>query len=526
MILSRVFVYNLFMLFQFFKKPVIIISAAAILIIIVFGYFYFKQEAPEYNFIVAKKIDLIQEVSVNGKVKPAESVNLSFEKSGKIAAIYVNVNDDVKTGKILASLENKSVSAQLLQAEANFEYEKAKLDELKRGAREEDIKVKESELKKAEQDLTNYYAGSINKINDVYTSANDAVLIKTVGIFNNSGKFTFSSCDDGSENKASYFKLLSEEKLNSWQNEISVLNSNSSESTLDQAIKNAKNYLAIFEEFLQYVNKTLTTNCSLNNSSLNSYRTNVSAAKTNIVAAIENINDLEQNIASQKITVEKIQNELNFKLAGSSSEEISAQEAKVKSAEANVKNYEAEMAKAFIKSPIDGIITKKDIKIGETVSSNQLVISIISKSNFEIEANVPEADISKIKIGDPAGLTLDAYSNEIIFQAKVIAVEPAETIIEGVPTYKTTLQFIGEDGRIKSGMTADINILTAKKENVIAVPQRAIAIKNNEKFVKVMSSEKEIKEVKVETGLRGSDGNIEIISGINEGDKVIIFVKS
>ena len=213
-------------------------------------------------------------------------------------------------------------------------------------------------------------------------------------------------------------------------------------------------------------------------------------------------------------------------MAGSSSEEISAQEAKVKSAEANVKNYEAEMAKAFIKSPIDGIITKKDIKIGETISSNQLVISIISKSNFEIEANVPEADISKIKIGDPAGLTLDAYSNEIIFQAKVIAVEPAETIIEGVPTYKTTLQFIGEDGRIKSGMTADINILTAKKENVIAVPQRAIAIKNNEKFVKVMSSEKEIKEVKVETGLRGSDGNIEIISGINEGDKVIIFVKS
>src|SRR3990167_5796698 len=87
------------MLFQFFKKPVIIISAAAILIIIVFGYFYFKQEAPEYNFIVAKKIDLIQEVSVNGKKKPAKSFIFFLKKSEKIAAFYFNVNDVFKTEK-------------------------------------------------------------------------------------------------------------------------------------------------------------------------------------------------------------------------------------------------------------------------------------------------------------------------------------------------------------------------------------------------------------------------------------------
>ena len=60
------------------------------------------------------------------------------------------------------------------------------------------------------------------------------------------------------------------------------------------------------------------------------------------------------------------------------------------------------------------------------------------------------------------------------------------------------------------------------RENVIAVPQRAIIRKNGDQFVRIADDES-FREVKVETGLRGSDGNIEIISGISEGDKVITF---
>ncbi len=74
-------------------------------------------------------------------------------------------------------------------------------------------------------------------------------------------------------------------------------------------------------------------------------------------------------------------------------------------------------------------------------------------------------------------------------------------------------------------MTANIDILTAKRENVIVVPQRAVIAKNGDKIIKILDRSGIIKEVKAETGLRGSDGNIEIISGLNEGDSVVVFVK-
>lgn len=94
-------------------------------------------------------------------------------------------------------------------------------------------------------------------------------------------------------------------------------------------------------------------------------------------------------------------------------------------------------------------------------------------------------------------------------------------MIEGVATYKTTFQFTKEDQRIKSGMTANIDILTDKRENVITIPQRAVVSQNGDKIVKISEGEN-IKEVKVKTGLRGSDGNIEILEGVGEGDKVVL----
>ena len=93
-------------------------------------------------------------------------------------------------------------------------------------------------------------------------------------------------------------------------------------------------------------------------------------------------------------------------------------------------------------------------------------------------------------------------------------------------TYKTTFQFVKENTGIKSGMTANIDILTANKENVIVIPQQAVITRDGEKFVKILADDGTIKEVEVETGLRGSDGNMEIISGINEGDKVVISIIS
>lgn len=512
------------------KKPKVFIPIIIVVIIIVVGFFFFgKDNAQEYEFIVASKDTLIQEVNVTGNVEPAESVDLAFEKGGRVSYIYVEIGDKVNIGQSLMQLNNSELIAQLNEAKANVEIQKAKLDELKRGTRPEEIQVKEAELDKAQQDLNNYYASSIDVLNDAYAKADDAVGTKTDELFTNdysdNPQLTFTVSDSRAKNEVKQYRSLSTIKLNEWNNELQSIKVNSSDEKIEQALKNTKEYLNIIRDFMAKALTAVDNAAGVSASTINTYKTNINTGRTNVNTAFTSVSDQEQNIAAQKITVEKVQNELDLILAGTVSEQITAQEAQVKQTEAKKQNIQAQLTKTAIRSPINGIITNQDTKVGEIISANTAIVSVISEANWEIKTDVPEADIAKIEIGDKAKLTLDAYGEDVKFSATVILIDPAETVIEGVSNYKVTLHFDEKDERIRSGMTANLDILTAEKENVIAIPQRAVISKNGDKIVRILKDDETIEEVNVITGIRGSYGNIEIIKGISEGDRVIIFMK-
>ena len=266
---------------------------------------------------------------------------------------------------------------------------------------------------------------------------------------------------------------------------------------------------------------SLTPSGTLTQTTIDGYKTNISTARTNVNTAITNLSTGDQALRSAEQALTLAQNNLALDEAGSTPEQLAAQEARVAQALAKVKTAQAQFEKTVLRSPIAGIITKKDAKVGEIVGANQTILSVITDQNLEVEVNIPETDISKVTIGDTALITLDAYGDEIEFEAKVVSIDPAATVIEGVPTYKTTLYFIAGDPRIKSGMTANIDILTERRENVLFVPTRAITTEDGKKVARVENADKTIKEVFVETGLRSSDGRTEIVSGLNEGDRVI-----
>ena len=117
---------------NFIKTKKILSSTIGLIIIFFFGYFIFGgSKTPTYTTVTAKRGTIIQEVSVTGRVKPAQSVDLAFEKTGKVAHIYVNIGDKVSTGEKLITLTNDDIYAQLLQAEAGVQNAQATLDELK-----------------------------------------------------------------------------------------------------------------------------------------------------------------------------------------------------------------------------------------------------------------------------------------------------------------------------------------------------------------------------------------------------------
>ena len=436
------------------------------------------------------------------------------------------------------------------------------MDELQKGTRPEELQIYQTKLANAQKsfddakinltnvknkaisDLVNLYDSVKDTLNDSYVKAGDAVNKQTQELFSNGNtdnpQLTFycssyQSTIDSQSKRVTAGNAVSDLKL--------IASSNSTDyNFLDTSLSKATASLNQINDFLNTIDSSLSNASNLSSSAISTYKGYVNIGRTNVNTALTSINALKQSIASQKITNQKnidteqssynslksdldvAQNELDLKISGSTVEAIAGQEALVKSAKANVDNIAAQIAKSTIRAPFAGTITKQEARLGEIAQAGAIVVSLISQAEFEIELNAPEADIAKVKIGDTATVTLDAYGSDVKFQAKVTKINPSETIIEGVPTYKTTLQFLQKDERIKSGFTANVDILTNQRENVLAVPYRAVITKNGDKIIKVLHGKK-IEERKVVVGLRGSDGNIEITQGLTEGEKIITFEK-
>ncbi len=198
-------------------------------------------------------------------------------------------------------------------------------------------------------------------------------------------------------------------------------------------------------------------------------------------------------------------------------------------ARAAVWTLQKRIKKTTLYAPIDGVVIKKYVDVGELTSMTSPVATIMGEGGFEIKAEIPESDIAKVKVGQRAKVTLDAFSSDEIFEVEVSEVEPAATVIQDVVYYEVTFNILTSDDRFRAGMSADMDIATAEKNDVLAIPGQAIKSEDGQKYVEIVvineNEEKETKKVDVKTGLRGDDGMVEIISGLKEGEEVVTFTK-
>ncbi len=512
---------------KFLKKPIFWIGGVVLVVVLIFV-FSGSEGIGKYDYTEAKKGDIKQEVSVTGDVRPIEGVDLAFEKSGRVSRVNVKSGDDVYRGQPLISLESNDLYAQLEEAKASLKAEEAKLKELKRGPTSQEVEVKRSEIKEAEQDLVNKYADVVTYIEDAYAQADDAVRTKTTELFQKStGAYVldYDACDSGEENQANFARNNMEDLLIEWREEIKDLDDNSLNIELLDGLDKAQENLSLVTDFLNEVNDTLIVGCELSDSSVSSYRTKISTARDNVNTILSSLNSLEQSIALKSVTLSRKQNELDQLLSGATEEKVSVQEATVEKMEANVENIRAQIEKGILRAPFSGMVTKVDGEIGEIVDAYKEVVSVVSDSGFKIEVNIPEVDVSKVQVGNEAEVTLDAYGEEEVFEAELISVDSSETEIEGVSTYGATLEFVKSDERIKSGMTANVDIITGVEKNVVYVPQRAVIKEDGKDYVRVLNQEDEMEKKEVELGLKGSLGNVEVKKGVSVGDRVIVFIE-
>jgi HlyD family secretion protein len=167
--------------------------------------------------------------------------------------------------------------------------------------------------------------------------------------------------------------------------------------------------------------------------------------------------------------------------------QLGVAEAQVRSAEANVKQREATLAQARvdlartrITSPVNGIVIKRSIEKGQTVAASlqapELFVIAQNLRDMEVDAAIDEADVGRIRSGQKATFTVDAFPG-LTFEGVVGQVRKAATNVANVVTYVAVVNFSNTDGRLLPGMTANVRIVTDTREAALKVPNSALRVR-------------------------------------------------
>jgi len=181
---------------------------------------------------------------------------------------------------------------------------------------------------------------------------------------------------------------------------------------------------------------------------------------------------------------------------------------------------------ATISSPIEGIVTHIDTPVaGINITPATAVFSIANPDKMKFVANVDEADIGKVKVGQKITLTLDTYPEQEI-EGEVGQVAFASVATKGGGTAYPIDIYLPEnkDLQFKVGMNGDLEIIISGVEDVLTIPSEAITEKDDKKFVRVIEG-RQIKEVEVQTGLT-TETKTQITKGLTEGETIIVRAKT
>lgn len=208
------------------------------------------------------------------------------------------------------------------------------------------------------------------------------------------------------------------------------------------------------------------------------------------------------------------------KLTNPSPTDLKAAQANVDQARAARDLAQARVDDAVLKAPFDGIVTHVDYDLGSYAPVGKPVMGVADMSELRVKLNIDETDIARVQVGQDTTVDLDAYPDATI-PARVTDVAASATTTQGVVNYIVTITLGQSPVPVKIGMTANANIVVAKKDDALLVPNSAIRASNSKRLVTIQKPDGRTQEVEVKLGL-ANDQMTEVVSGLNEGDQVLI----
>jgi len=511
------------------NKKIILIIIVVLLLAIGIYQGFLKTEKP--TFILAEVVwgNISQEVSETGQVKKGEGINLSFKNSGRVEKIYVEVGDQVESGENLAKLETTELTIQLQEAKAASDIAQAKLNKLSAGPTQEEIKIAQTAVENSQVSLDTARQGLEDADEDALNVLDDSFL-KAYNAFNEVDLIqrTYFTSNDQEGIKVRENKDKTAAGIAQAKSYLDIAKADSTDEKIDTSLSEMKKALETTSDALKIIRETCEEPAyrnlvsSTSKTSLDTHRGYINTALTNLANSQQSIISAKFAIESAEGVFQAAEDDLALTIVPARQEDIDLYQAQVNQAQAQVQLLENQVRDATLKSLTQGQITKINKKVGEMAQSalQDAVINLLPAAPFEIEVDIYEEDVVKINIGNPVEISLVPFPDKI-FKGKVISINPAEKIVEGVVYYETSIDFEEMPDGLKPGMTADLVIQAALKENVLVIPEDALHEKDDKKTVQVFQ-DGEVKDKEIEIGLIGSNDLIEVISGLEEGEKVIL----
>ncbi len=488
------------------------IQIGAFVIFIIIGFLLFTGgDKPKTESLVERGV-VEQEVVATGKVRSASEVDLGFERGGKVVRVSAKVGDTVSEGDTLVVLDQSELMADIKKANASLSDALINLDKAKRTS---------------SSDLSNAYDKLYIALVDAYTDARDSVLNTADRFFwspkSSSPLFEVRYVDGGNDVRFyvedTLARSISVERgaLNevfvSWDLAIKNAKTNSADlsdelALTERNIDEVKNFLAS----LSYTLNTIKGYDQAYESTIAGYKTSVTTVRTTLNSSLSELLAAKSNYLNAP---RELSSGLNVGF-----DEVLQEESKVEAARADLESLQSELAKTVLRSPIAGVVTKQDAKVGEIVTAGMQTTSVVADKNLEIVADISEVNIGKIEAGSNVKISLDAFPGEVI-SGRVLYVEPGDKLVDGVVNYEVRVEFIGATPEnIKTGLTSSLAISTERKEGVIRVPAFAVERRSGKRFVSVKTSDGE-EEREITVGIQGKDGFVEVLEGLSEGEIVL-----
>jgi multidrug efflux pump subunit AcrA (membrane-fusion protein) len=514
--------------------------------------------ASRETIVTAKRAVVLSSVSATGNVEAATDLDVSFQQSGKVTAIYVKVGDHVTAGQQLAQIDDTQQAGALASAEASLASAQAQLAAQLRGETAAERAQDAAGLASAAQSVASAQLGVTHAQQSATANATkNQQQIDQAQTQLDAAQTTLSAAKTALERAESSLSTLQssyDPNASSGENADARV----TRYKLDQVTCGVHSGTAGYHtpdgvDCSQIVN-------------LISFGTNVQSAQTSETQAASGVTTAQNALTSaqQGQTAGQLQdqqaidnatsqlNSANLQyqstVAGNAVKEqpakpesIAQSRAAITSAQQQLTTAQQNEDETVLAAPVAGTVASVSGRVGQdasggssaaasssssssstssTSSTSSGFVQLTNTSSLDVKVGFTETDAPKIKVGEAATITLDALTGQT-FTGRILSLDTNQTVVSNVVTYYAKVSVDDASASIKPGMTASVDVVLDKRDNAVTLPTSAVPTSGTTATVTVRGTDGKDTTRSITIGLRG-DSAVEINSGLTVGDKVVV----